>query len=132
MKKSNLVPSGISIVFTILAFLCIRTSVSIYEQNYRTAKGMVYEKFETRLGNYKSSRISNEFIMVVKEDNGHYFDLYVTPSTYVTHKVGDRISFPEVRLSELGEEEKGGEIFWLIMAAILFSLTLLITSTMDR
>lgn len=73
MKKSNLVPIGISIVFIILAFLCIRTSVSIHEQNYRTAKGIVYEKFETRL------RTSNEFIMVVKEDNGHYFDHMLLP-----------------------------------------------------
>lgn len=132
MKKSNLVPIGISIVFAILAFLCIRMSMSIYEQNHRTAKGIVYEKFETQQGHYKSSRISNEFIMVVKEDNGHYFDLCVTPSTYATHKIGDRISFPDIRLGKLGEEEKGGEIFWIMIAGMLFLSILLIGSTIDR
>ncbi len=131
MKKSNLVPIGTSIVFVILAFLCVRTSMSVYEQNHRTARGIIYEKFDTQTGHYKSRRISNEFIMVVKEDNGHYFDLRVTPSTYATHKVGDRISFPEIRLSKLGEEEKGGEIFWIIIAGILFLLTLLIVGTID-
>jgi len=132
MKKSNLVPIGICVILAILAVLCFRISISIYEQNYRTANGIVYEKFETQQGSHLSSRISNEFIIVIKEDNGHYFDMYVTPSTYATHKIGDRISFPDIRLGKLGEEEKGGEIFWIMIAGILLLLILLIGSTINR
>ncbi len=117
--KTKLIAIGASVIFAILSLLCIRISMSIHEQNSRTARGVLYEKFIC-------PRKYTQCVMVIKENNGNYFDVCVTPSCYATHEVGDSITIPEVRLSKLGEEEKGGEIFWFIIAVVLAFIIIMV------
>lgn len=48
-----------------------------------------------------SSKYGPEFIMIVRADNGRVFDVEVTPSTYATREIGDRVCFSDIRRSKV-------------------------------
>lgn len=86
------------------------------KENFRDAHGVCIEKFETVKGHRRSTRITSEFIMVVREDSGDVFDLKVTPSTYAVTDIGSRVSFSHIHKQELGEDFTDYSLF----VALLF------------
>lgn len=85
--------------------------------------GTVYARYDNPYKNYKSNKVTSEFIMVIKTDEGHLFDLNVTPSTFAGCPEGSRVSFKDLRLSEV-YPTKAKDKVWIILLAL--SLTTLI------
>lgn len=83
----------------------------VNKQNYMDVSGIVYSKLDNPSTSYKSSKITSDFIMVIKMDNGHMFDLEVTPTTYVTHNVGDRIGFKDIYKGYVYTDYKSSMMF---------------------
>ena len=111
----------ISIVSAIIFF----KSCNGCTEDYITVSGTVYARYDNPEKEYKSRKVTSEFILVVKMDNGHVFDIEVTPSTFATHPEGSRITFtkvypsdiyPEVRREYIDNQDKAvGSmmIFWV-------------------
>ena len=73
-------------------------------EDYITVSGTVYARYDNPEKEYKSRKVTSEFILVVKMDNGHVFDIEVTPSTFATHPEGSRITFTKVYPSDIYPE----------------------------
>ncbi len=87
----------ISIVSAIIFF----KSCNGCTEDYITVSGTVYARYDNPEKEYKSRKVTSEFILVVKMDNGHVFDIEVTPSTFATHPEGSRITFTKVYPSDI-------------------------------
>lgn len=74
------------------------------DEDYITVSGTVYARYDNPEKEYKSRKVTSEFILVVKMDNGHVFDIEVTPSTFATHPEGSRITFTKVYPSDIYPE----------------------------
>lgn len=94
-------------------------------EDYITVSGTVYARYDNPEKEYKSRKVTSEFILVVKMDNGHVFDIEVTPSTFATHPEGSRITFtkvypsdiyPEVRREYIDNQDKavGSSMIFLV------------------
>lgn len=90
----------ISIVSAIIFF----KSCKGCDEDYITVSGTVYARYDNPEKEYKSRKVTSEFILVVKMDNGHVFDIEVTPSTFATHPEGSRITFTKVYPSDIYPE----------------------------
>lgn len=90
----------ISIVSAIIFFKSYKGCT----EDYITVSGTVYARYDNPEKEYKSRKVTSEFILVVKMDNGHVFDIEVTPSTFATHPEGSRITFTKVYPSDIYPE----------------------------
>ena len=90
----------ISIVSAIIFF----KSCNGCTEDYITVSGTVSARYDNPEKEYKSRKVTSEFILVVKMDNGHVFDIGVTPSTFATHPEGSRITFTKVYPSDIYPE----------------------------
>lgn len=77
-----------------LILLALFTNIAVSCNKMNTDKidvsGTVYARYQNQ-GRYGST-----FIMVVRMDDGHLFDLQVSPSTFAGCKEGSRVSFNDV------------------------------------
>lgn len=92
----------ISIVSAIIFFKSCKGCT----EDYITVSGTVYARYDNPKKGYKTTKVTSEFILVVKMDNGHVFDIEVTPSTFATHPEGSRITFTNMYPSEIYPEVK--------------------------
>lgn len=67
--------------------------------------GTVYEKIDVPKS-HKSSKITTDFIMIIKTDDGHYFDLSVSHTTFVMNDIGSRLTFYDVNYSTVYPNDK--------------------------
>lgn len=74
--------------------------------------GTVYARYQNH-GRYGST-----FIMVVRMDDGHLFDLEVTPSTFASCKEGSRVSFKDVSEDTVYPDKDFHIGFWTISGGI--------------
>lgn len=127
----NKVSKPAKALFTIGAIIAIVSATISFksckgcDEDYITVSGTVYARYDNPEKEYKSRKVTSEFILVVKMDNGHVFDISVTPSTFATHPEGSRITFtnmypsdiyPEVRREYIDNQDRAvGSmmIFWV-------------------
>lgn len=97
-------------LFIIGAIISIVSAIIFFKsrkgctEDYITVSGTVYARYDNPEKEYKSRKVTSEFILVVKMDNGHVFDIEVTPSTFATHPEGSRITFTKVYPSDIYPE----------------------------
>lgn len=97
-------------LFIIGAIISIVSAIIFFKsrkgctEDYITVSGTVYARYDNPEKEYKSRKVTSEFILVVKMDNGHVFDIEVTPSTFATHPEGSRVTFTKVYPSEIYPE----------------------------
>jgi hypothetical protein len=114
------------VIFIITLSSCIASWLFFFkydkETNYTTVYGTVLQKYN---GNSRNGPV---FILIVKTSN-KACDFKVTPSTYATTNIGDRVVFSNVHKSQVYKDyNKNPTIVWLFLN-ILFSIcTLLICS----
>ena len=107
---SNRVSKPAKALFTIGAIIAIVSATISFksckgcDEDYITVSGTVYARYDNPEKEYKSRKVTSEFILVVKMDNGHVFDIEVTPSTFATHPEGSRITFTKVYPSDIYPE----------------------------
>ena len=103
----NKVSKPAKALFTIGAIIAIVSATISFksckgcDEDYITVSGTVYARYDNPEKEYKSRKVTSEFILVVKMDNGHVFDIEVTPSTFATHPEGSRITFTKVYPSDI-------------------------------
>lgn len=106
----NKVSKPAKALFTIGAIIAIVSATISFksckgcDEDYITVSGTVYARYDNPEKEYKSRKVTSEFILVVKMDNGHVFDIEVTPSTFATHPEGSRITFTKVYPSDIYPE----------------------------
>lgn len=87
------------LISVILISLCIMSwKCSLDYQNktqFIDVCGTVYKKYDG------PSKYGPKFIMIVRADNGRIFDVEVTPSTYATKEIGDRVCFSDIRRNKV-------------------------------
>lgn len=109
---SNGVSKPARSLFIIGAIISIVSAIIFFKsykgctEDYITVSGTVYARYDNPEKEYKSRKVTSEFILVVKMDNGHVFDIEVTPSTFATHPEGSRITFTNMYPSEIYPEVK--------------------------
>lgn len=98
------------IKYVIILGLLINTAVSCNKMSSPKidVSGTVYARYQNQ-GRYGST-----FIMVVKMDDGHIFDLQVSPSTFASRTEGSRVSFSDVYASTVYPNKDFNEVFWNI------------------
>lgn len=123
MKKRFLIGSFITLVL-----VCIISWIYMFRVEnkirYEDVHGKVYYKLDNPVSRYKSTKVTSEFILVIEKDDGHLFDIKVTPTTFVTHNVGDRIYFKHLSKSIIYDDYKDYTSLWA-MINIAFSIFLL-------
>lgn len=106
----NKVSKPAKALFTIGAIIAIVSATISFksckgcDEDYITVSGTVYARYDNPEKEYKSRKVTSKFILVVKMDNGHVFDIEVTPSTFATHPEGSRITFTNMYPSEIYPE----------------------------
>lgn len=102
------------------------SSISIFmiKEERIDVHGTVYARYDNPYKNYKSNKVTSEFIMVIKTDEGHLFDLNVTPSTFASCPEGSRVSFKDLRFSEVYPTKNNDKLIWTMLLAL--SITTLI------
>lgn len=98
MWKIKLLISVILISLCIVSWKCALNYQN--KTQFVDVCGTVYKKYDG------SSKYGPEFIMIVRADNGIIFDVEVTPSTYATREVGDRVCFSDIQRSKVDSTYK--------------------------
>lgn len=100
-------------IFIILALLTYSAvSCDRMQPDDIDVSGTVYARYQNQ-GRYGST-----FIMVVRMDDGHLFDLEVTPSTFASCKEGSRVSFKDVSEDTVYPDKDFHIGFWAISGGI--------------
>lgn len=106
MNKKSIILLIIGIIITVTSVTTFFKSCKSCTEDYITVSGTVYARYDNPEKGYKSTKVTSEFILVVKMDNGHVFDIEVTPSTFATHPEGSRITFTNLRPSDIYPEKQ--------------------------
>lgn len=105
MIKKILKYIGIFLIYSIL--ICVfLNSCDKSLAKFIDVTGTVYEKIDVAKSRYKSTKITTDFIMIIKTDDGHYFDLSVSPTTFIMNDVGSRITFYDINYSKVYPNDK--------------------------
>lgn len=102
------------IKWLIILFLLTYSAVSCdrMQPDDIDVSGTVYARYQNQ-GRYGST-----FIMVVRMDDGHLFDLEVTPSTFASCKEGSRVSFKDVSEDTVYPDKDFHIGFWTLSGGI--------------
>lgn len=114
-------------IFGLLVFISFNLFQSSKEGNYMDVSGIVLKKYDNPKSHYKSTRITSEFIMVVKMSDGNCFDIEVSPTTFTLFEEGDLIAFKHINKHTVYRDYKNAMPSIMAVLSILFCLAFLIS-----
>lgn len=95
LKKKIIVPLIISFISGIVIFY----GYFLYEENRLEVPGTIIAKSESLKGDYKTSRISSEWLLAIKPDNVNYkpYTVSVSFATFASYNIGSHVTFKTSR-----------------------------------